>query len=620
MGWRVAFALSFLVISCTLAEGWSEKVPLPRAQKIVVVVCDGLTLQSLVRMGEPVTTLIRNGAVGLLSGSSLELSGRKGVFVTLGSGRRARANERAELGKWLRQRGKNFRLYGDGILEAIVGEKAAVTSKPDREPDLVFIAASKSSLPLTLKNLTERLDENSCLWLVVPNSPQTGWQNRRLTPILVSGKGVPSGLLTSQTTRKIGLVSSVDFAPTLLAQLGIPKPAAVTGSEMRVVRKPIDRLAYLLWLDERGIRPLKDLPALAVAISAVTILALSLAAVSVLFSLRPNGFLSTAALQAINRSAVFAIVAGMSIPASLFIVTYLPHRTGVVNALQLLALASAFAGLSLKLSSALDKALPSGFPVSLRAAGLVCALTAAIALLGVPLYWATPLGHYPTTGWRYFGITNAGVGLILAGTIFAWKLLPLPNRFPLLWLISSPFLVGFSLWGANFGGALTLAVGFAAAWLWVGAGVFSWRRAVGSSLLAVALTVIALSVAEGFVPSEQKAHWGQLLQRVELLGFAAFVEMVARKISLLWEFFARTPLNFLALSLFVGFQVAVPLLSRRSPLLSELKPAFAAVFVGSWAGFFLNDSGMEVVGMAMVVFGGVFLLALLESFRSVVKG
>ncbi len=618
MAWRSFFVLTFILISCTFANSQSERISLPRVRQVVVVVCDGLTLQSLLQMGEPIATLLQTGAVGLLSGSSLELSGRKGVFVTLGSGRRAKANERAELGKWLQQNGKSFRLEGDGVLEAIVGEKTF--AKSVRQPEVVFVAVTKASLLPTLKGLIKRLDENSCLWLVIPNSPQTGWSTRRLTPILVFGKQVPSGLLTSPTTRKIGLVSSVDFAPTLLAQLGIPKPATATGSKMKVARFEGDILAYLKWLDERSIKPLQDLPALTFTMSAITAVALLLVALILLLEIRPQGRWSIWNSKIVKSVAVFAVLGGMSIPASLLLVTHLPHKTGTTNALQLLLLTFVFALTTIKFSAWLDKASSNGLPVSLRAAGLICAFTALIALLGVPLYWATPLGHYPTTGWRYFGVTNSGIGLALAGTIFAWKLLGLPNRLIAIWLTLSPLLSGFSLWGANFGGAMTLAIGFAASWVCTTSESFSWRKILGSSLLALALTVLALSIAENFVPSEQKAHWGQLLERMELLGVTTLVDMVTRKFSLLWAFFTRTPLNLVALTLFVAFHFGTMLLFRRSHLFAKLKTAFIATFVGSWAGLLLNDSGMEVVGMAMVIFGGVFLLVLVENTSSIHRG
>ncbi len=612
---RKAF-LALVLVFGTFANGWNG-LELPKVKQVIVVICDGLTLQSLEKMGEPVTTMLNKAAIGLLSGASLELSGREGVFVTLGSGRRAKDFEQAELGNLLMRNGKSFRLESNGTLKAIVGKGNEETGN-EKQPDVVFVAVEKSSLLPTLRKLMNRLDEDACLWLVVPNSPQTDWSNRRLTPILLFGKAFPSGLLTSPTTRKVGLVSSVDFAPTLLQQLSIHAPASMTGRPMTIVTEFEERLAYLRWLDERSTKPLRDLKALAFVIAFVTALAVALT----VFTTIPAN-LNRRLRRAFNflvQASTFFVLAGMSIPVSLFLVGQMPNRSSVVSALGLLVCVCFLSLASLLLAKRIDKICLSDFPVSLKAAGLICAFSATVALLGVPFYWATTLGHYPTTGWRYFGITNSGIGLVIAGTTFAWKLLSLPNRLVAFWLLLSPFLMGFSLWGANFGGALTLAVGFAAAWQMIAFQVFSLRKIATSIAIAVLLTLIVLSVIESFVPTDQKAHFGQLLQRMEFLGFAALTEMVQRKSAILLEFFLRTPLNFFALSVFVGFHYAVTYLAQRLTLFDQLKPVFISVFVGSWAGLVLNDSGMEVVGMALVSVGGVFFLTLLEFVRSSGRG
>ncbi len=612
---RKAF-LALVLAFGTFANGWDE-YELPKVKQVIVVVCDGLTLQSLEKIGEPVATMLNEGAVGLLSGASLELSGREGVFVTLGSGRRAKAFEQAELGNLLMRNGKSFRLEGNGILKAIVGEGNEKAGNKEKT-DVVFIAAKKSSLLPTLRKLMKRLDKDACLWLVVPNSPQTDWLNRRLTPILLFGKAIPSGLLTSPTTRKVGLVSSVDFAPTLLQQLGIHTPASMAGKPMRIVTEFEERLAYLRWLDERSTKPLRDLKALTFIIALVTAFAVTLTVFTTIALTLHRRLQRT--LDFLVPVATFLVLAGMSIPVSLFLVGQIPNRSSIVSALGLFACVCLLSSLSLWLAKRIDKIYLSDFPMSLKAAGLVFAFSAVVALWGVPLYWATLLGHYPTTGWRYFGITNSGIGLVLAGTIFAWKLLSLPNRLVALWLLLSPILMGFSLWGANFGGALTLAVGFAAAWQMLACQVFSWRKIATSSVVAVLLALITLSVIESFVPADQKAHFGQLLQRMEFLGISVLTEMVQRKLTILLEFFLRTPLNFFALSVFIGFHYVVIYLAQRLTLFDQLKPAFISVFVGSWAGLVLNDSGMEVVGMALVGIGGVFFLTLLEFVRSSVRG
>jgi len=195
----------------------------------------------------------------------------------------------------------------------------------------------------------------------------------------------------------------------------IPIPAEVTGRVMQIDTSVNDRLAYLHWLDERSVKPLQDLPALSFAIATFVVIAVALTALASAFSLLAS---RQGLSNLVSPAATFFVISGMSIPASLFLVAQLPHQSGVASAFQMLAIVSLLGLLALLLAKKLS-ATP--FPTSLKAAGLICAFSAIVALFGVPLYWATPLGHYPTSGWRYFGITNSGVGIVLAGTIFACR-------------------------------------------------------------------------------------------------------------------------------------------------------------------------------------------------------
>jgi hypothetical protein len=583
-----------VVLSLTLPS--SATTPIPQVRRLIVVVCDGLTLPMLTQMGEPVPTLLRRSAIGLLSGTSASLQGHQGVYVTLGSGKRQDANERASLAAWLHRHHKRVRVIGDGLLSAMLGTTVNETpQRSERDAEVLFLSVRPDELPKTLQRWIATMPADACLWLLVPNSPQTGWATRRLTPIVLFGKNIPTGLLTSPTTRRAGLVSSVDFAPTLLAQLNIPIPLEVTGTPMQCV--PMDAakaIATLCWLDERSLRPLRNLRVYVVVI--VATIALALIATPLTF-LRPTRF-----FQAVQGSIV---VGGMSIPAALFLVGQLPF-TGVSAAMALIAV------LLLVAVVALIRTLRDPMQ-AWRLAGWVCGASALIALLGVPLYWATPLGHYPTTGWRYFGITNSGIGIVLAGTIFAWRLLPLPRKLVAVWCLAAPLLMGSSLWGANFGGALTLAMGFAAAWEWLATERPSWRRGVGRMALALLAIVFVLSLSESWLPTDQRAHYGQLLWRMQAVGVEALTEIVGRKLHLLWALTTALPLNFVLLTVFAVFTVGVPLLARRFAVFKALLPAFLATFVGAWAGFCLNDSGVEVIGMALVYVGGVFLLALVDA-------
>jgi len=459
---RNSFAV-WLAMGAVFSLVSSAMMPVPQARRLIVVVCDGLTFPMLERMGEPMPRLLRHCAIGLLSGTSASLQGRQGVYVTLGSGKRQSASERASLAAWLLRHRKRVQVIGDGLLSAMLGTTVnEPLQRSERDAEVLFVSVRPDELPKTLQRWIATMPADACLWLLVPNSPQTGWSTRRLTPIVLFGKSVPTGLLTSPTTRRAGLVSSVDFAPTLLAQLNIPIPLEVTGAPMQCV--PMDAakaIATLRWLDERSLRPLRNLRVYVVVIVATIVLALI---ATPLTFLRPTSF-----FRSVQGSIV---VGGMSIPAALFLVGQLPF-TGVSAAMALMAVILLVAVVTL-IRTLRDPM--QGW----RLAGWVCGTSALIALLGVPLYWATPLGHYPTTGWRYFGITNSGISIVLAGTIFAWWLLRLPRKLVAVWCVMAPLLMGSSLWGANFGGALTLAIGFAGAWEWLATERPSWHGASGA--------------------------------------------------------------------------------------------------------------------------------------------
>lgn len=605
-----------VVLSAVLLSGCVAKgQPVPPARSLTVVVCDGLTWSDLEGMGEPISSLLRYGAIGLLSGSSLDLQGRRGVWVSLGSGRRAKGTDRSPLGAWLQQHGKSVAAQGNGLLHALLGQPPPIPQQ-GQKGEVTFLAVPPHRLLQNLQQVLTTLPADGCLWLVVPNSPRVDWQHRRLTPIVLFGSTVPPGMLTSPTTRQIGLVSSVDFAPTLLSQLRLPSPPTVTGRPMRIValHDREQRISFLRWLERRAQTPLQNLTAVvivaAVAIGAAILLTTFSVVVSLFEPLRKS-----AVPRVVSKFALAAIGTGMMIPTALFLVGGAMVSNHWVGAALIFSAAlglSGFAFLAAKRWVAKSQA-----PFSFRWIGVLCGITALVALLGLPLYWATPLGYFPTTGWRYFGITNSGIGLALVGTVFAWRLLGIPARWMLVWCLVAPLLMGFSLWGANFGGALTLAVGFAVAWEWLTMPQPSWQRTLQRVAAALIATVVGLVVLESWLPEEQQAHLGQLVHRLREQGWWVLTDMAYRKWHLMGEFFGRTPLSSLALALFVAGHLGYPRLASWFDLFACLQPAFLAGAVGAWVGLVVNDSGMEVVGMALAIMGGVFLTAVVEAVKAV---
>ncbi|MEF3303530.1 hypothetical protein PV407_10155, partial [Paenibacillus sp. GYB003] len=86
--------------------------------------------------------------------------------------------------------------------------------------------------------IANRLRPGETLWLV---SPFVGVEATRskllLAPVVYNGPGVSGGLLTSPSTRREGVVTATDFAPTVLAAFGIPAPYVATGQAMEVTER-----------------------------------------------------------------------------------------------------------------------------------------------------------------------------------------------------------------------------------------------------------------------------------------------------------------------------------------------------------------------------------------------
>jgi hypothetical protein len=90
---------------------------------------------------------------------------------------------------------------------------------------------------------------DTVLMVVVPTPGQDASRaGHLLTPMVIAGKGFSGGILTSQATRRRGLVTNTDVAATVLQSLGVTKPPWILGSGMTSVPdpKPIQSITKLL--------------------------------------------------------------------------------------------------------------------------------------------------------------------------------------------------------------------------------------------------------------------------------------------------------------------------------------------------------------------------------------
>ena len=80
---------------------------------------------------------------------------------------------------------------------------------------------------------------DSVLMVVVPTPGRdASRRGHLLTPVVIAGKGFPEGILTSQGTRRRGLVTNTDVAATVLKSRGVANPPWILGSNMASVPDP----------------------------------------------------------------------------------------------------------------------------------------------------------------------------------------------------------------------------------------------------------------------------------------------------------------------------------------------------------------------------------------------
>lgn len=368
--------------------------------------------------------------------------------------------------------------------------------------------------------------------------PEGGLQpNDERYPILVVGPGY-EGLLTSDSTRIPGLVSIADVAPTALGRQGGlgSEPADDPVGELRDLDARIE--------DNNSVR----LVATILVCALVVTLALFAPAAAV-----PGFGAALLANLALG-------LAGVSAPWAVLVV---------------LGLAVALGG------PALARLLRSPLALGAFLAGLVGAYLLALGLDG-PSVALSPFG--PTQNSRYYGLSNLLETMLLVPALAGAALL----RTALGWIaFAATALVAFvaiagNRFGADGGGAIVLAAGFAVlAVLLAGGGRRALALAVAAAL-ATSLALIGLDAATGgsshvttALEDGPVALGGDLLDRVELsweratdswwVGLA-----VAALLAVLGLLVVRTlrrpdPLTAVAVPLSLAAALAVSLLVNDSP-------------------------------------------------------
>lgn len=396
-------------------------------------------------------------------------------------------------------------------------------------------------------------------------------EGKLLAPIIAYGQGF-AGLLTSATTRRPGLVASIDVAASILDYFQLYQPGAIYGQPFYSRPHP-DAFGYLLGRERQLAHVYRLRPPLVTAFITAIILLIITSLAAQVFGWHRRGWLQTLLLMA------------TATPLALLAVAPLAGSLLLTPAWLALALAAALGLRRLKPQKAL---------------GLLAAATALLivadALAGAPLQQRSVLGYDAIAGARYYGIGNEYMGALLGSSLLALgPLLARDKRLAGLLLVGVGLVLALPAVGANFGGALAAFAGFTVA---VTGFSLVWdkkkRPLAVAALALLTLTLVAVNLGS------DRSHVGRFLAAIRAdpqeLG-----QTIMRKLAMNWRLIRWSQWSKAFAALFVGALWFI--LPRRRSLARRLGrhwPWVRGALAGALAALVFNDSGIVAAAMALL--------------------
>lgn len=468
--------------------------------------------------------------------------------------------------------------------------------------------------------LRELHEYGTYVWLITPSPPKP-LNDRRLTPVALLGFGVGRGTLTSATTRWHGIISATDLAVTWLHQLNIPAPPSMTGHTIRIVQMP-QPLQYITRMEWRTAMRYRHYPHIFIAMGVLCGVAVILFLATIIAFLKRHHAPSW--LQYLSQGAALSV---MSLPLSLLLTGAMRFSAGWQDALFVFLLAIAMGTIATIVA----------MPVTSGAA-IAVATVIAIAvdtLLHNPLLRHSFIGYTPINGWRFYGIGNEILGALIVSCSLsiAW-LSGKPSRSSLFvvtvaW-VAVVFITGLPNYGANFGGALALAMMTAGLCFTLVTSVknMQMHRVIMIAIvmiLAGATLVALLTVVEISSMPQQRTHIGEFIIRCWRSGWEAIVATATRKLSLHAEIIGRQRFYILGIATLLVITCGVKYLLwwlaelKLAPMLFRICIVFS--IIGLWLVFVFNDTGALAIisGLTTVISYLLALMSQLSGTRIITK-
>ncbi len=455
-------------------------------------------------------------------------------------------------------------------------------------------------LGVFVKWVVSKVDLSKTQILVVVPTPPRGASRQKdtLTPMFAMGAGIGTGpaILTSQSTRRPGIVKNTDFAPHVCAFFGIAPAPDFIGSPLEVMRNE-KQLAFLKVIHDRDVLVESQIGFLkGIIIWHLVVLLV--------------GFLTTLRLEKAAKWWRMLMTVIILYTASMFLAFLLlggfPQITDPV--LYLLA----FFGLAALI--AIAAGIVPGFQWKMfTLAALYIVTLVADQLTGAQLIKYSVLGYYPQLGARFYGIGNEFMGFLVGAPILLSGLLLDATKdkarravkaCSIVFFLAITVVVGAPFIGANFGGLISCLFGFLIMTLLIAGGKLNWKMLVGITVAVVAMCGVVVFIDMHLGGGE--SHVARMMDRIFGGGGGGeFLKVVFRKLSvnlrlLRVSFWSALFVVTLAVTL-AGHYFPVDRITKLFNKNDFFRKSYLAALGGAIAAFLFNDSGIVPATTSLIL-------------------
>lgn len=445
-----------------------------------------------------------------------------------------------------------------------------------------------------LGKVIERVDLNKTLIMIISPNPSKEMitkGNFALTPIIMYGDNIKKGLLTSNTTRREGLVTNFDFGPTIFNFFGVDKTRNFIGERMKSINneRPIEVLVknqeQSLYL--RKYRKIFHW-------SYIILVGITLLGFYLPQFIKWNG--------PSNNLIRYLGLTVLAIPLTMMTVSLFGYKSIVFDLIYVI-------GGGFLIVYILNKI----FSQKLMIISILSILTSLFILIDIffldRLMIISPLGSDVIAGGRFYGIGNDYMGILLGSSllgVFSLLYKYKTRKSTMVIIITSyMFIVMASLspfFGANIGGTLSAMI-ISLINLFI---IFDKKFSLKKTVIAIVLVIIGgfLLGLLDIVFNPNPTHGGKAVEVLIAGGLDTFFEIVKLKLRQVFWNLINASWNIILLLqvilIVLLYKFKNKMLRKVSENYSNLFKGLIVILLGSIVIFLLNDTGTIAAALTLI--------------------